>query len=155
MILHIDAQSRRDSGFTLLEIMVVLAIAGILLGVALERGPLRSEALSFSVARRQVVDLLHQAQDLSETRGETVTVLLDSAEGTFLTVEGHTIRTTRIHKPARVFVPTLSGGMMARASYRFMADGRVTGAPLMVVLGHHAALVSFSDVTGRIQIDER
>jgi len=101
MILPIDAQGRGDAGFTLLGIMVVLAIAGILLGVALERGPLRSEALSFSVARRQVVDLLHQVQDLSETRGETVTVLLDSAEGMFLTVEGHTLRTTRIHKPAR------------------------------------------------------
>jgi prepilin-type N-terminal cleavage/methylation domain-containing protein len=41
---------RRDAGFTLIEILVVLAILGVALGMLIGRGPMRSRGLETRAA---------------------------------------------------------------------------------------------------------
>lgn len=155
MTSHTDENSRSsDAGFTLLEIIVVLVIAGLLMGMALERGPMKSDALTFANARSRVLDSLHDAQRLSETSGDAVMLEVNAATSQITTLHDHVSRVRRIAGPAKILLPKPGGGFLQRGDYRFTADGGVSGPPLVVVLGKHLCLVRVSPVTGRIEADE-
>ncbi|TCS32833.1 prepilin-type N-terminal cleavage/methylation domain-containing protein [Acetobacter aceti NBRC 14818] len=155
MTSHTDESSRSsEAGFTLLEIMVVLVIAGLLMGMALERGPMKSDALTFATARSRVLDSLYEAQMLSETTGETVMLEVNTPTSQIVTVHDHVPQVRRISGPARILLPKPGGGFSPRGDYRFTADGGVSGPALVVTLGKHLCLIRVSPVTGRIEADE-
>ncbi|MBV1836749.1 hypothetical protein KUA11_05950 [Acetobacter estunensis] len=138
----------------MLEIMVVLVIAGLLLGVTLERGPLHSDALTFAAARSRVIDTLRDAQALSETSGDAVSVEVDAQTEQLLTVHGTASHLQRLTGPARMFLPKRGGGFLPRALYRFSADGSASGPSLVIMFGRHLCLIRLSAVTGRIETNE-
>ncbi|MCH4090556.1 prepilin-type N-terminal cleavage/methylation domain-containing protein [Acetobacter sp.] len=150
-----DESSRSsDAGFTLLEIMVVLVIAGLLMGMALERGPMKSDALTFAATRSRVLDSLYEAQRLSEATGDTVMLEVNTQTSQIVTVHDHVPQVGRISGPARMLLPRPGGGFFPSGDYRFTADGGASGPPLVVTLGKHFCLIRVSPVTGRIEADE-
>ncbi|NHN87702.1 prepilin-type N-terminal cleavage/methylation domain-containing protein [Acetobacter conturbans] len=148
MTSHTD--NRRDSGFTLLEITVVLVIAGLLLGVVVERGPFHSSVVTFGAARSKVVHILRSAQDRALTGGRSVTVIVDIAQRDFMTVAGKSVRHDRLTGPVSAFMPLPGGGMAPRGIFRFDPDGSASGPPLALLLGNETELLTVSPVTGRI-----
>src|SRR5271168_5954 len=73
---------RRD-GFTLIELAVVLAIMGLMLGLALTRGPLRSPALQTRAAADEVAQGLRSARARAIALNRPVTFSLDVVAHSF------------------------------------------------------------------------
>ncbi|NHN86418.1 prepilin-type N-terminal cleavage/methylation domain-containing protein [Acetobacter musti] len=143
-----------ESGFTLLEIMVVLVIAGLLMGLALERGPLRSNSAAFSAARASALTVFHDAQTLAQASGDVVTVQADAATGHLMTRRDRSSHDQHIGAGVRLLLPLPDGRFAPRALYRFTADGSASGPPVLLTLGRQVCVISFSLVTGRISASE-
>ncbi|NHO32818.1 prepilin-type N-terminal cleavage/methylation domain-containing protein [Acetobacter fallax] len=155
MISHTETgEDPSQAGFTLPEIIVVLVIAGLLMGVALERGPLRSDATAFSAARSRVLGIFHDAQTLSETSGDGVSLEVSAATGHLITRHGRSVSDQKLTGATRLLLPLLNGHSAPVAFYRFTADGGASGPPVVLTLGNHACIISLSPVTGRISASE-
>ncbi|MFT8719656.1 Tfp pilus assembly protein FimT/FimU [Acetobacter sp.] len=141
---------QNDRGFTLLEVTVVLVIAGLLLGLAMARGPFHSTSVTFGAARAKVLHVLRAAQDRALTSGLAVTVIMDAEQRDLMTVLGKTVHHDRLTGPVRAFIPQQHGGMLTRGVFRFDPDGTASGPPLALLLGQHSELITLSPITGRI-----
>lgn len=154
MILRIEKDMHvAQAGFTLLEMIVVLVIAGLLMGVALERGPLRSDAANFSAARSRVLATFRDAQTLSETSGDAVSVEVDAAHSQIATIQGKNFRLQKLPSGMHLSLSLPNGRLSPRALYVFTADGSVSGPPMILTLGKHRCILTFSPVTGRISVN--
>jgi general secretion pathway protein H len=68
---------RRQSGFTLIEMMVVLVVLGLVLGLLLGRGPMRSPVLETRVAAQQVAQMLRLARSRAIALDRPISVTLE------------------------------------------------------------------------------
>ncbi len=75
------AGNETEAGFTLLEMMVVLAIAGLLFGLALPELAAATERMRLYAGVRQVVALLNYARETAITSDSTHTVTIDLEQG--------------------------------------------------------------------------
>lgn len=131
----------RDAGFTLLEIVVVLAIVGLMLGLVATRGPLRSGRMDLEAATRGMVGALRVARSQAIARNRPVAVTL--------TAHGY-----RVQGQQTVALP--ADIMLAGASeIRFAPDGSASGGRIVL---HGKALrtsIAVDWLTGSIQIGSR
>lgn len=81
------ARARRGRGFTMLELVVVLLIAGILASVALPRLADRS-ALQERGAREQLRGLLHTARQSAVAQGRDLCVLVAASQARLVHTAG-------------------------------------------------------------------
>ncbi|MCG0996297.1 type II secretion system GspH family protein [Acetobacter indonesiensis] len=70
---------KKEQGFTLLEMIIVLALAGLFLSLMLERGPVYSTLASFLQARERLLSTLRNARLDAMTKGVSITVRPDGA----------------------------------------------------------------------------
>ena len=77
------ARQRRRSAFTLVELMVVMAIMAILAGMAVPQFFGRSRAVALRQAARQLLDAARYAQHLAVTQRRHFRLVLDEREGSF------------------------------------------------------------------------
>jgi len=132
----------------LLETIVVLAIAGLLLGLLIERGPLHSARAEFLKQKGQVLTLLRHAQLDAQLRGEPVSVGLDASHRALVErANGRLLARTSLGSDA---VLVMSGGR----AMGFRPDGSGEAARWLLRVGGHVATLSISPLTGRILIDE-
>ncbi|MCL4514440.1 MAG: prepilin-type N-terminal cleavage/methylation domain-containing protein [Firmicutes bacterium] len=75
------AGNETEAGFTLLEMMVVLAIAGLLFGLALPEFAAATERMRLYAGVRQVVALLNYARETAIASDSTHTVTIDFERG--------------------------------------------------------------------------
>ncbi|GBQ89152.1 hypothetical protein AA23498_0553 [Acetobacter nitrogenifigens DSM 23921 = NBRC 105050] len=149
------AQSRLpspDSGFTLLEVMVVLVIAGLLLGVAVERGPFHSDTVTFGAAKTQALSILQNARGAAMTSGQPTVVAFDASRREFVTRTGRRERIDRLTGPVTMTIPTSEGSAAAQGEMLFDANGATSGAPFLLTLGQRAVLFTTSPATGRVLV---
>ena len=128
----------RASGFTLIEMIVVLVILGLMVGLVLARGPLHSQRLDTEAAARGLAGALRVArgQALAEHRPVVVTVAANAY---------------RVDRAPSHAVPTdvaLSGD----AAIRFAPDGSSSGGHIAVQGGTGRIGVAVDWLTGRVYL---
>lgn len=74
----------RAAGFTLLELMVVLAIGALMVGVVLPVGARMYDTMTYRDAVRQISEAVHGARYRAITSGEPVDLVFEPDAGRFL-----------------------------------------------------------------------
>jgi general secretion pathway protein H len=126
----------RTAGFTLIEMLVVLAVLVLALGLVLTRGPVRSERLELDSAAHQVAGALRLARSRAISEQRTV-VLAFRADG------------YRLDRDASVTWP---GNISLEGNQRvfFTPDGGSSGARLQLRNGQRAVAIGIDWLTGRV-----
>ena len=131
-----DADHGRASGFTLIEMIVVLVILGLMAGLVLARGPLHSQRLDIDVAARGLAGTLRVARGQAIAEHHPVVVAVAA-------------NAYRLDRAPLHTVPTdvaLSGD----ATIRFAPDGSSSGGHVAVQGGARRIEIGVDWLTGRV-----
>ncbi len=142
----------RAGGFTLIELMVVLVIAGLLLTVL---PPLFSAALpgvQLKGAAREVASALRFARDRAVTRQQESTLTLD--------LESREYRVSGRERPyslpsgldVELFTVRSEQSDEDTGAIRFFPDGSSTGGRVTLMVGERSYAVDVDWLTGRVRV---
>ena len=123
-------------GFTLLELMVVLAIVALALGLVLQFGPSRASGLSFDVAVHQVTGALRVAHARAIAHGRPTSVTFSASR---FQLEGD--------------APIVLGSDIALSGdpiIHFLPDGGSSGGHVTLRTEHRQATIGVDWLTGRL-----
>lgn len=140
-----------ESGFTLVEVLVVLAVIGLALGVVAMRGPQRSPALDLRAAAGTVAETLRLARSRAVAGNRTVGVAFDVG-GPALQMDG---APPHILPPGIAMAVTATLGNTAGdrlAAIRFAPDGSSSGGRVVLQGGGRRTQVGVEWLTGRVSV---
>jgi general secretion pathway protein H len=142
---------RREAGFTLIEMLVVVAIMGFALTMVITRGPVRSQALEMKAAVSEVAQGLRLARSRAIATNTPVQFAVDVP-----------LRSFRIDRGTPTILPrSLSISMTAvseetlgarLAAIRFNGDGSATGGRIELTDGQRPSQVGVDWLTGRVSV---
>ena len=141
-----NASTRRRRGFTLIELIFVLALLVIITSIAVPRmsGFIRGRALDSE--SRQLMALMHAAQSRAVSEGMPMMLWIDSAGGRYgvnaeTSDKNGDAKAEQLNVDGTLKIAALSSGIGARATFqnlpaiRFLPDGTVDeGSPQTVQL---------------------
>lgn len=145
---------RRPLGFTLLELMLVLAIAGLVLGIAL---PLMSSALpgvQLNGSARELAAALRYARSRSMATDTEVVVHLDLDQRE-VGLTGST-KTINIPQGLEITLDTAQSELTGDRSgaIRFYPQGSSTGGRITLAQGDRQLRVDVDWLTGRVRLSK-
>src|ERR1700691_5916146 len=79
---------RRDAGFTLMEMIIVMAIMGLMLGLLVHRIGLTNTGLSLRGATNELAAGLREARSAAIATNRPVNIAIDAAHGAWLDPSG-------------------------------------------------------------------
>ncbi len=122
--------NKRQAGFTLLEMLVVIAVMGLILAMVTGFGPPRSHRLELQLAAQQVAEAMRSA------RGEAI-------------AQGRLVPVTLPRLPAwlAVAVQAPQGGLV------FAPDGSASGGQVVLDGGGREITISADWLSGAVRID--
>ncbi len=142
---------RRQAGFTLIEMLVVVAVMGFALTMIVTRGPVRSQALEMKAAVSEVAQGLRLARSKAIATNTPVQFAVDVPQRSF-----------RIDRGTATILPrSLSISMTAvaeetlgarLAAIRFNGDGSATGGRIELTDGQRRSQVGVDWLTGRVSV---
>ena len=141
---------RRTDGFTLIEILVVLAILGVALGLIIGRGPMRSRGLESRAAAGALAQTLRAARALAIAGDHDVAVAIDPGRHVFA-IDGGPSHTLAPDLSVAILPPALHGSGPVRL-IRFSADGSATGGKILLGTGRQRLGVSVEWLTGKVSV---
>jgi general secretion pathway protein H len=129
---------RASAGFTLIEMIVVLAVLALVLGLVITHGPVRSQRLELDGAARHVTGALRLARSRAIAEERTVVFALDAG--------GY-----RLDRDAPT---TWSGNVSPRGDRLvvFTPDGGSSGARIVLDDGERAVAIGVDWLTGRVVV---
>jgi general secretion pathway protein H len=144
---------RRQAGFTLLEMIVVVAIMGFAFGLIVTRGPMRSQTMEMQAAVSGVAQGLRLARSKAIATNSTARLTVDLRQHSFQIDNGG----------AKALPPWLTVGMTAvseetvgqrLAAIRFNGDGSASGGRIDLTNGARRAQIGVDWLTGRISVSQ-
>ena len=137
----------RVAGFTLIEMLVVLAILAASLFLLSARGPARSAALDLRASAEEVAGSLRLARARSIEAGSPVLWVLDGA------AHGYRLGAEPPHRLLAALAVSAQNvdGSPARG-VRFAPDGSASGGRVVLALGTRRAVVGVNWLTGRVSV---
>jgi general secretion pathway protein H len=142
---------RRQAGFTLIEMLVVVAIMGFALTMVVTRGPVRSQALEMKAAVSEVAQGLRLARSRAIATNTLVQFAVDVPQRSFRIDRGVPTVLPRSLTIAMTAVSdeTLGGRL---AAIRFNGDGSATGGRIELTDGQRVSQVGVDWLTGRVSV---
>ena len=140
----------REDGFTLIEILVVVAIMGVVIGIFVSRGPIRSQALQTRAAAGLLAQTLREARAAAIEHSEIVAVAIDPVQRSFAMDQGpvhHLAASTEV----TVLPPSFKGRGDVRV-IRFSPDGSASGGGVILGTGTRRVRIDVEWLTGRVQV---
>ena len=140
-------RSRRERGFTLIEILVVVAIMGLLIAliprltVGLERVRLRDAADRLAL-------VLTEQHDRALHEGQPVTVSIDTQRLAYAVGEGKPHRLPAVVERLTISWPDAAG---PARSLQFFPDGSAAGCMIRLYAKRLSELVAVDWLTGRVR----
>ena len=142
-----------ESGFTLLELLVVLAIAGLIAAVTIPNFTLPGFASAAGQGAREVASRLAMARQQAIFANRPVDVFVDVERGSFRTGDGPDWKIGGIRHLS--LVTTDAGTLDAfRGTIRFFPDGSSDGGEIEITgADGQTAKLRINWLTGRIDLD--
>lgn len=151
MILPADPHRTRQSGFTMIELIVVLAVLGLTFGVLVARGPLSSRNLTARNAIDALAGGLRQARAQAIATNRPVEFDVDIAQKSF-----HIDKAAPVALPAdyQLSMTTTTGERRSAtdAAIRFEPDGSSTGGRIDLVAGKRRVKIGIDWLSGRVSV---
>jgi general secretion pathway protein H len=131
---------RRQDGFTLIEMIVVLAILGLVLGIVITRGPMHSARLDAEVTARELTSALRLARGRAIAENRPVAIALAT---TSYRVDGSAAHQV----PADI-------ALAGNAAINFAPDGSSSGGTIIVNGPNSRLGIAVDWLTGRVRAQQ-
>jgi general secretion pathway protein H len=141
----------RDAGFTLIEVLVVVAVLGLAMSLVAARGPMRSRAMDMQAVVEQVAQAARLAHARAIAQNRIARLVLDIPAHSLRIDNGRPMVLPASMTIAMTAVAGESGGGTL-AAIRFNPDGSATGGQIELADGPRRALVGVDWLTGRISV---
>lgn len=143
----------REKGFTLLEMIIVLVILGLVVGIAVSRGPQRSHGLEVRGLIASVTEALRAARGRAIAGNRPVLIAVNGERRSIAVDGGPTIQLPPQLDLAAVAGPTGEPGKQL-AGIRFTPDGSSTGGRIVLADGKKHTQIGIDWLTGRISVSD-
>jgi general secretion pathway protein H len=143
--LHSNGQ---DAGFTLIEVLVVIAILGLTAALVLSHGAPRSAGASQRAAAGEIVQSLRFARSRAIARGEPSTVLIDAPQHRLL-LDG--VGQSPLPGFLTLDLHPRNGPSLREAAFTFAPDGSATGGTILLGNPGERIRIAIDWLTGGIE----
>ena len=148
------AQARREKGFTLLEVIVVLAIGAVIYAVVLGAPLGKASAADLKAAARSLAAGLRAAQSVAMATRRDALLTVDMESREYIATGEQSVHSIPKSIDLKLYTAQTEVTSQQRGSIRFYPDGSSTGGRITVSSGERKYLVDVDWLTGRVAINE-
>lgn len=141
------------SGFTLIEMLVVLVVLGVVVGVVVARGPARSQTLDLRAVAGEIAETLRVGRTRAIAGNRPVTFTIDLAQRRFF-LDGTAPRPLPAGLDVVVRAAAGEADGPRQLGISFLPDGSATGGVIALGVGARRMQVLVSWLTGRVSVTD-